>query len=119
MCEQALDSGQMGDGSDWDPEVAAVLIIDDATWDQRAVMQGRPVTLSWNTYNADTVWAVTELRRRSYAPLLQGSMDPLIFVSGAGSELACDETNPAGSTWSLARRTQHTPRDGPHPCCSL
>ena len=41
MCEQALESGQMGEGSDWDPEVAALLILDDATWNQRAVIQGR------------------------------------------------------------------------------
>ena len=117
MCEQALDSGQMGDGSDWDPEVAAVLIIDDATWDQRAVMQGRPVTLSWNTYNADTVWAVTELRRRSYAPLLQGSMDPLIFVSGAGSELACDETNPPLGVLQGELNTLHVKDRTPAAAC--
>ena len=41
MCEQSL-----GEGSDWDPEVAALLILDDATWNQRAVTQGHPSTLS-------------------------------------------------------------------------
>ena len=63
------------------------------TWNQRAVMQGHPVTLLWNTYCEDTVWAVAELRRRSKAPLRRRCTEPSLSVSGSGSELACEETN--------------------------
>ena len=67
MCEQALNSGQMGEGSDRDRKFAASLF--------SMTLLGIKGQMSWyfktlsNTYCENTVLALAELLRHSTAPL--------------------------------------------------